>query len=93
MAFEQQKEAYAEQIVRLIRLMPDYPGGIMFGMGDAQQATAAVLYEQKTQDMYFKIFDIAFSFSSGFNNSSGQEEITMAVDIVELVKNKLSSKE
>ncbi len=49
-AFEQQKEAFAEQIARLIRLMPNYPGGIMFGMGDAQEATAAVLYEQKTVD-------------------------------------------
>ncbi len=47
MAFEQQKETFAEQIARLIRLMPDYPGGIIFGMGEAQQTTAAVLYEQK----------------------------------------------
>jgi len=92
-AFEQQKEAFAEQIARLIRLIPDYPGGIMLGMGDAQQATAAVVYGQKTQDMYFKIFDMAFSYSSGFNTNSGEEEFAMAVDIVELVKNKLSSKD
>ncbi len=92
MAFEQQKEAFAEQIARLIRLMPNYPGGIMFGMGDTQETTATVLYEQKTQDMYFRIFDMALSYSKGFNHNSGQEEFTMAVDIVELVKNKLSGK-
>ena len=67
MAFEQQKEAFAEQIARLIRLMPNYPGGIMFGMGDTQETTATVLYEQKTQDMYFRIFDMALSYSWGMN--------------------------
>jgi len=91
-AFEQQKEALAEQIIRFIRLIPHFPGGISLGSvmtSDNQESTAAMLYERNMQNLYFKIFELALPLASHYGNGD-EEVLTAAVDIVELVRNKLS---
>ena len=88
------KEAIAEQLVRLVRLIPSIPGGVLLDLSDPQGSIAAMLSEQKRQIVYFKVFDTAFSLlDTGNYGLSQNERLSAAVDIVELVRNKIEGNE
>jgi len=89
------KEDVAEQIVRLIRLIPITPGGILFSeYGSFTQInTAAVTIEQNTQMLYLWVYRTAYDLLKSQNMMSEIEHVTAAVDVVELVKNKLTAEE
>jgi hypothetical protein len=89
------KEALADQIVRLIRLIPITPGGILFNEYGAftQINTASVLVEQNTQLLYLWVYRTAYDLLKGQGMIGEIELVTTAVDIVELVKSKLTAQE
>src|ERR1700737_897235 len=89
------KEAIAEQIVRLIRLIPITPGGILFSeYGSFTQInTASVLVEQNTQMLFLWVYRTAYDLLKGRVMTGEIELVTTAVDIVELVKSKLTAQE
>jgi hypothetical protein len=85
----------AEQILRLIRLIAITPGGILFSEYGAftQINTAAVTIEQNTQMLYLWVYSTAYDLLKGQGMLGEIEHVTAAVDIVELVKNKLTAEE
>ena len=89
------KENIAEQIVRLIRLIPITPGGILFSeYGSFTQInTASVLIEQNTQMLYLWVYRTAYDLLKGQSMIGEIEHVAAAVDIVELVKNQLTAEE
>jgi hypothetical protein len=89
------KEDIANQIVRLVRLIPITPGGIFFSEYGAftQINTAAVTIEQNTQMLYLWVYSTAYDLLKGQGMMGEIEHVTAAVDIVELVKSKLTAEE
>jgi hypothetical protein len=89
------KENIAEQIVRLIRLISITPGGILFSEYGAfkQINTAAVTIEQNSQMLYLWVYSTAYDLLKGQGMMGEIEHVTAAVDIAELVKNKLTAEE
>jgi hypothetical protein len=89
------KEAVAEQLVRLVRLIPIVPDHIVlsgFGDTDPLAGIPALLVDQNTQALYFRMYEIASTHLGAYGMVDGVERITEAVDIVELAKNKLTGK-
>ena len=89
------KEEIAEQIVRLIRLLTITPGSILFSEYGAftQINTAAVTIEQNSQMLYLWVYRTAYDLLKDQGLPGEIERVTAAVDIVELVKNKLTGEE
>ena len=87
------KEDVAEQIVRLIRVIAITPGGILFSEYGAftQINTAAVTIEQNMQMLYLWVYRTAYDLLKNKGMLGEIEHVTAAVDIVELVKNKLTA--
>src|SRR5258706_2684892 len=87
------KEGVAEQIVRLILVIAITPGGILFSeYGSFTQInTAAVTIEQNTQMLYLWVYRTAYDLLKGQGMMGEIEHVSAAVDIVELVKNKLTA--
>lgn len=89
------KEDVAGQMVRLIRVIPITPGGILFSEYGAftQINTAAVTIEQNMEMLYIWVYRTAYDLLKSQNMVSEIERVTAAVDIVELVKSKLAAGE
>jgi hypothetical protein len=84
------KEAIAEQLVRLVRLNPLYSRET-FSL-DTHMEIAINIDELRMQTLYLKLYDIAFSLISSYGLADN-ERLSAAVDIVELVRNKLTGNE
>ncbi len=89
------KEGVAEQIVRLIRVIAITPGGVLFSEYGAftQINTAAVTIEQNMQMLFLWVYSTAYDLLKSQGMMGEIEHVTAAVDIVELVKNKLTAEE
>jgi hypothetical protein len=89
------KEDIANQIVRLIRILTITPGGILFSEYGAftQINTAAVTIEQNSQMLYLWVYRTAYDLLKDQGIAGEVERVTATVDIVELVKNKLTGNE
>ncbi len=89
------KEDIAQQIVRLIRLLTITPGGILFSEYGAftQINTAAVTIEQNSQMLFLWVYNTAYDLLKGQGMMGDVEHVTATVDVVELVKNKLTPEE
>ncbi len=90
------KEAIAIQLVRFVHLIPNTPFNIWFSEEryEIEPTTPTALSHQMTLSLYFRLFDTAFSLlSTGSYGLGDTERLSAAVDIVELVKNKLTGNE
>jgi hypothetical protein len=89
------KEGIADQIVRLIRILTITPGSILFFEYGAftQINTAAVTIEQNSQMLFLWVYNTAFDLLKGQGMTGDVEHVTATVDIVELVKKKLTGGE
>ncbi len=89
------KEAIAKQLMKLIHLIPINSGGIFLsenGKSDTNVAVAVVLDQQRLQTLYLKLYDIAYSALAS-HGLGENDRVTEAVEIIEIVRNKIDRNE
>ncbi len=95
-ALQWKQEKIAEQLTKLVRLIPTTPTRIWlsdFVSPEAESNTAVTLMDQRTQALYLWLYDKADVLLNEYGFNSDVERITAAVDIVEIVKKKLAGSE